>query len=253
MSGLIGRHALVTGAGSGIGAAIARSLAAAGTRLTLVGRRSEPLKTVSDETGGATVLTADLTREAEVQAMAAELREPVQILIVNAGAAESCSFSKIALEQWRKMIDANLTSAFLTSRALLPAMVEEPSARIVFVASTAGLRGYPYVAAYAAAKHGLIGLMRCLALETAGTGVTVNAVCPGFTETPLLERSVDQIVAKTGRSREDAVRQLTRTNPQGRLVRPEEVADSVLWLCGQGASAVTGQAISISGGEVQTG
>jgi NAD(P)-dependent dehydrogenase (short-subunit alcohol dehydrogenase family) len=150
------------------------------------------------------------------------------------------------------MLDVNLTGAFLSAKAALPDLVRKDAqaSRIIFVASTAGMKGYPYVAAYCAAKHGVVGLTRALAAELATTGVTVNAVCPGYTETPLLEASLDTITAKTGRSREDAQAGLRRFNPQGRFVKPSEVAETVLWLCTPGAQAITGQAISVSGGEV---
>jgi len=162
--------------------------------------------------------------------------------------AESAPAGKIDLGHWQRMIDVNLTGAFLTVRAALSDVKRGSKGRIVFVASTAGLKGYPYVAAYCAAKHGVVGLMRALSVELAGKGVTVNAVCPGYTETPLLEASVDRISAKTGRSAADARAELAKDNAHGRLITPEEVAQTVLWLCSPAAQSVNGQAIVVAGG-----
>jgi len=177
---------------------------------------------------------------------------PIDILVANAGAAESAPIGRLDLAHWQRMLGVNLTGAFLSVKAALPDLTRKGAGggRIVLMASTAGLKGYPYVAAYCAAKHGVVGLARALAVELAAAGVTVNAVCPGFTETPLLEASLANIAAKTGRSRGEARAELKRLNLQERFVKPEEVADTVLWLCTPAAQAVTGQAISVSGGEV---
>jgi NAD(P)-dependent dehydrogenase (short-subunit alcohol dehydrogenase family) len=257
MADLNGRHALVTGGGSGIGAAIVRALASAGARVSIVGRRMEPLQALAAGLPHAVAIAADITVQTDVQAMMASAKHahgPIDILVANAGAAESAAFARIDLAQWQRMIDVNLTGAFLCAQAALDDLLRDAGddaiRRLIFVASTAGLKGYPYVAPYVAAKHGVIGLTRALASEFATRNLTVNAVCPGFTETPMLDASVAKIMAKTGRSKEQALADLARGNPQGRFVSPQEVADTVLWLCSNGARSVTGQALSISGGEI---
>ena len=250
---LSGRHALVTGGGSGVGAEIARSLAACGASVTIVGRRREVLDEVASSSDGIFGVEGDVADEASLAsafARAAAERGAPAIAIANAGAADSVPFHKMDLAGWQKMMAVNLTGVFLTFRNALPAMREAGFGRMIAIASTAGVKGYPYVAHYCAAKHGVIGLTRALALETAKTGVTVNAVCPGFTETPLLQRSIDNIVEKTGKSREEAAAALTVNNPMGRFIQPREIAETVKWLVSADAGSVTGQAISISGGEI---
>jgi NAD(P)-dependent dehydrogenase (short-subunit alcohol dehydrogenase family) len=251
---LQGQHALVTGAARGIGAAIARTLAAEGAALTLLGRRRDALEQLAAELPGTHgVAVADISDPQQVQAafeQATAQRGPLAILVNNAGQAESAPFGKTSLELWNRMLAVNLTGTFVCTQAALPAMLAAGRGRIVNIASTAGQRGYAYVAAYAAAKHGVIGLTRSLALEVAKKGITVNAVCPGYTETDILRDSIANVVAKTGRSEDEARAQFAAGNPQQRIVQPEQVADAVRWLCGSGADAVTGQAISVSGGEV---
>lgn len=245
-------HALVTGGGRGIGREIAAVLTRAGASVTIVGRNRAALDRAVSEGVAHAAVVADVADQTAVNAAiaTAAARQPIDILIANAGAAESAPFGKSDAALFRRMIDINLMGVVYAAQAVLPSMKARRHGRIVAIASTAGLKGYAYVSAYAAAKHAVVGLVRSLALEVATSGITVNAVCPGFTDTDLVATSVDNIVAKTGRSRDDAIAELAKHNPQGRLVTPAEVADSVLWLCGDGASAVTGQAIVVAGGEV---
>jgi len=242
------RHALVTGGGTGIGRAIALALAEQGLDVTICGRRRSVLDAVKHPRIHR--LVTDVTDETSVAALYAQAegaRGPFDIVIANAGGTASAPAGKISLDLWNETLAANLTGAFLAVRPAIEPMVSRERGRIVFIASAAGLKGYPYVAPYVAAKHGVVGLMRALAAETAKSGVTVNAVCPGFTETELLRRSVETIAAKTGRS--EAAARAALANPQGGFVTPEEVAAAVLWLVSDAARSVTGQAISISGGE----
>ncbi len=246
------RHALVTGGGSGVGKAIALALAEAGIKVTICGRRQQSLDTVAQSNPRIHGVSADVTDEASVKALyetAEAARGAFDIVVANAGMSGSAPAHKTTLGDWQRTLDVNLTGAFLTVRPALAGMLERKRGRIVFVASTAGLKGYAYVAPYVAAKHGVVGLMRALACETAKSGVTVNAVCPGFTETEMLDGSIARIVEKTGRSASEARAMLAATNPQGRLIEPDEVAAAVLWLAGEDARSITGQTISVSGGE----
>ena len=253
MGELDGRHALITGGGTGIGAAIARALAGAGASVSIVGRRRAPLEEVATGLENAVVIIADVTLESDCEAMANAARKvhgPIDIVIANAGIADSAPVAKIDLAHWQRTIDVNLTGAFLTVKSVLADITRKHSSasgRIIFIASTAGLKGYPYVAAYCAAKHGVVGLSRALSIELAPTGITVNAICPGYTDTPLLANAVAKISAKTGRSAEDSRAAFARENDEGRLISPDEVAQKVLWLCLPGSDAINGQAISISG------
>lgn len=246
-------HAVVTGGARGIGAAIADRLDSLGVRLTLMGRQLEPLQKKCAGLKQALPVAADVTREAAVADAFARAREkfgPIGILINNAGAANSAPLDRLELTDWQAMLDVNLTSVFLCSRAVLPDMRTGKWGRIVNIASTAGLKGYAYVTAYCAAKHGAVGLTRALALETARAGITVNAVCPGYTNTELLDGALEKIMGKTGMDRAAAVKQLQAVNPQQRFIEPEEVAATVAWLCLPGSESITGQSIAIAGGEV---
>lgn len=253
---LAGRHALVTGGGRGIGAAIARELLAKGARVTVTGRSRDALEAAVAELAGEGEIAwvqMDVASAASVAQAFAQARErfgPVSVLVNNAGQAASAPFLKTDEEMWQQMLAVNLTGTWHCIREALPDMLAARWGRVVNVASTAGLTGYGYVSAYCAAKHGVVGLTRSLALEVAAKGITVNAVCPGYTETDIVRDAVANIVAKTGRSEQEALQELAASNPQRRLVQPAEVANAVAWLCMPGAAAMNGQSVAVAGGEV---
>jgi 3-hydroxybutyrate dehydrogenase len=244
---LQGKRVLITGGGSGAGENLALGFAQAGAKVVIAGRRLDALNAVAALADGIRVVQADVTEEASVKAMFATAGR-CDVVIANAGAAESAILAKTSLAQWNAMIAVNLTGVFLTLREGLIQM--RGWGRLISVASTAGLKGYAKVAPYAAAKHGVIGLTRSLALEIARKDITVNAICPGFLDTPMTEHSIDVIADKTGRSRAEARAALEAMNPQNRLIQPSEVTSTALWLCGAGSEGINGQAITIAGGEL---
>ncbi|MEX0347646.1 MAG: SDR family NAD(P)-dependent oxidoreductase [Rhizobiaceae bacterium] len=250
---LSGRHALVSGGGTGVGAAVATALVQSGAKVTICGRRSEPLDELASSHDNIHAVTCDVTDEGSVSACvdsAVAMSGPVDIAVANAGAAQAKPFLKMTSGDLAKMLDVNLTGTFNLWRATASGMRENGWGRMIAIASIAGLKGHSYISAYCAAKHGVIGLTRALAHEFATSGITVNAICPGYVETDLLDNAIDNIVAKTGMDREAAAETLKQGSPQNRFIQPSEVAHTVLWLCGDGACSVNGAAIPISGGEV---
>ncbi len=248
MNEFVGKTVLITGGGGGVGASMARAFLVAGAKVWISGRSQERLNNITGVHKQISSVVADVTDEKSIETMFATAG-PCDFVIANAGASESAPFVKTDMQAWHRMIAVNLTGAFLTLREGLRQM-PKGDGRLIAIASIAGLKGYPYVAPYAAAKHGVVGLVKSLALETAKTNVTVNAICPGFLETEMTDRSVATIMEKTGKSEEDTRSALASNNPQGRLIQPDEVAETAMWLCGASARSVNGQAISISGGEV---
>lgn len=249
MSELAGKRMLVTGGGTGSGADLARGFAAAGAEVVITGRRQEPLDVVAASSRRIRTVAGDVTNEDDVIRMFTQAG-PVDIVIANAGIAESAPLVRTSLERWQRMIDTNLTGTFLTLREGLRQLDGRGWGRLIVISSITGLKGYPYVSAYGASKHGVVGLMRMIAQEVAGTGVTSNALCPSYINTEMTERTIVNIMEKTGRTREAALESITKISPLGRLVEPAEVTAAALWLCGAHSDAVNGQAIGIAGGEV---
>jgi NAD(P)-dependent dehydrogenase (short-subunit alcohol dehydrogenase family) len=254
-SSLSGQHALVTGASRGIGAVVAAALAAEGARVSLLARDTQSLAQVAGQLGkdSALPVVADVTDAASVRGAFAAARArfgPVHILVNNAGQAASAKFTDTDEALWHRIMGVNLTGTYLCAREAVPDMLQLGHGRIVNIASTAGLRGAAYISAYVASKHAVIGLTRALALEFATRNITVNAVCPGYVDTDLVKQAIATIRNKTGRSESEALAALVATNPQQRLITPEEVANAVLWLCRPGSQSITGQSLIISGGEV---
>ncbi|MGB3279823.1 MAG: SDR family NAD(P)-dependent oxidoreductase [Pseudorhodobacter sp.] len=244
---LLGKRVLITGGGSGVGADMALGFAGVGAEVVIAGRSAGRLEHLAKANPSIRAVVADVTQEASVQAMFKDAG-PCDIVIANAGAADSGLLAKTTLEQWNAMLAVNLTGVFLTLREGVRQM---PGwGRLISVASVAGLKGFAYAAPYAAAKHGVVGLTRSLALEVAKKPITVNAICPGYLDTEMTDRSIANIVAKTGKTPAEAVAILTATNPQARLIRADEVTATALWLCSPGAESVNGQSVALSGGEV---
>ncbi|MGC3939735.1 SDR family NAD(P)-dependent oxidoreductase [Roseobacter sp. EG26] len=243
-----GKNVIVTGGGTGVGAQTAKILFEAGAKVTIMGRTETPLKSqklpyqICDVTDPAAV--------ADAFSAARKDHGPIAAVVANAGAAQSAPFAKMTNEQMHAMLSVNLIGVANVWQAALPDMKAAGWGRMIAIASTAGLKGYPYVAAYCASKHGVVGLTRALAIELAASGITVNAVCPGFIDTPLLDRSVATIVDKTGMSEQKARASLVAGNPQKRLISTDEVSEAVLWLCSEAARSVNGHALSLSGGEI---
>jgi NAD(P)-dependent dehydrogenase (short-subunit alcohol dehydrogenase family) len=242
------RRAVVTGGGRGIGRAIAAALSKAGHEVTVLGRTESALKEAVKAGAAKAFRQVDVSDGATLAAALSEIG-PVDILVNNAGIADSAPFVKTDLDFFHRVMAVNFDSVVVATRAVLPGMIERGFGRVVSVASVAGLKGFPYVTAYVASKHAVVGLTRALAQEVAKTGVTVNAVCPGYVDTELVSRSAARIAAKSGRKAAEVTKEFIKGNPQGRLVTVDEVADAVLWLTGDLAAAVNGQAIAVDGGE----
>ncbi len=249
---LTGRHALVTGGGTGIGLAIAKALAGAGAQVTITGRRLEVLQEAAQAQAQLHPLTMDVAEEESVVggvAEAASARGPVTICVANAGIAEGRSLPKTDLAFWRRMMAINLDGAFLTIRECLPAMKDAGWGRVLAVSSIAGVRGLKGAPTYSASKHGMVGLIRALSEDYAGTGLTFNALCPAYVDTEIVSRNIGAISTRAGVSEADALAMMVGQNRHGRLIAPEEVAAAALWLCSPGSESVNGQTIEIAGGQ----
>ncbi|SDL93611.1 SDR family NAD(P)-dependent oxidoreductase [Maricaulis salignorans] len=252
MSKLTGHRAVITGGGTGIGLACARSLAAQGAQVIIMGRDLVRLEAAAQTIPGAQAIQLDVTDADSVTAAFAKAAAggAIDILVNNAGIVGAAAFHRTSMEEWQRIQAVNVEGLVRCTQAVIGPMMKSAYGRIVNIASIAGLRGGAYIAPYVASKHAVVGLTKSLSIEYAGTAVTFNAVCPGYVETAIVDNSVANIMAKTGRSREDALSELTKTNPQGRLIQPEEVAETVAWLCSPLSGSVSGQAITISGGAI---
>ncbi|MFT5706961.1 MAG: 3-hydroxybutyrate dehydrogenase [Oceanospirillaceae bacterium] len=252
MNAMHDKHVVITGGGTGVGSAIAQAFAAQGAKVTITGRTLAPLQALAAQLPNTIALCSDVTDRESVEQMLLLAREhhgAIDIAIANAGAVQSTPFSKITAQQWQQSIAVNLTGTFNLFQACLLQMQDNGWGRLIAIASSAGLKGYAYVGDYCAAKHGVVGIVKSLALETAKKGVTVNALCPGFVETPMLDRSIENIMQKTSMSEDQARAVLSKDNPMGRFIQPQEVADSAVYLCTKGAASINGQSIAINGGE----
>ena len=249
MSLLQGKNAFVTGGATGIGLAITRSLVDAGAQVTIASRDKDRSDEIAAGLSAVKALVLDVSDPDSVSATFAEAG-PIDILVNNAGIAKSSPFDRTSLELWSSILAVNLTGVFLCSQAALTTMRDQRSGRIINIASTAGLKGYPYIGAYCAAKHGVVGMSRSLALELAGTNITVNSVCPGFTDTAIADDAIANITNKTGRNADEALAEIVKSNPQSRLIQTDEVANVVLWLCQPESRSITGQSIAVAGGEI---
>jgi len=249
MSDLVGKRAVITGGGTGIGLACARRLTDEGIETVLMGRNLERLEAAASTLANARAIACDVTDDQSVD-QAFEACGPVDILVNNAGIAAASAFTRTSIDDWRRIQAVNVEGLVRCTQAVLGPMLKADYARVINIASIAGLRGGAYVAPYVASKHAVVGLTKSLSLEFAQTSLTVNAVCPGFVETQIVEDAIANIMAKTGRTRDQALAELAKENPQGRLIQPDEVAETVAWLCSPRSGSISGQAITISGGAI---